>query len=289
MGRLEPGQDPGPVQKIVDQGIDRDQLHADFEPPRANVSSADQNAGQRHGEHLVGDAVDIAQWLNQRITRLGQTVRSGLVVRLVQPVIDPADQIAVGNVANEQVEAVGNLVEVAVSQAMGWQRAGGDVVRLGAGAARLLVSAGMKIPIGFQLRASWLPGQILADRAPSRLAMPTHVICGNLVRDPLKAEIVDQPVEQRRAVVPFNCGTSNLGHENLRSSRMSQRNSRPGESGEWRKQRQPYRDRLVLSSAAPEPDLQRGWRPSTIQISDTSLRWASVSPSMYRWVVWIDR
>src|SRR6201987_5542036 len=25
------------------------------------------------------------------------------------------------------------------------------------------------------------------------------------------------------------------------------------------------------------------------QISDTSLRWASVSPSMYRWVVWIDR
>jgi hypothetical protein len=26
-----------------------------------------------------------------------------------------------------------------------------------------------------------------------------------------------------------------------------------------------------------------------IQISDTSLRWTSVSPSMYRWVVWIDR
>jgi hypothetical protein len=25
------------------------------------------------------------------------------------------------------------------------------------------------------------------------------------------------------------------------------------------------------------------------QIIDTSLRWASVSPSMYRWVVWIDR
>ena len=25
------------------------------------------------------------------------------------------------------------------------------------------------------------------------------------------------------------------------------------------------------------------------QIIDTSLRWASLSPSMYRWVVWIDR
>ena len=30
VGSLEPGQDPGPVQKIVDQGIDRDQVHADF-------------------------------------------------------------------------------------------------------------------------------------------------------------------------------------------------------------------------------------------------------------------
>jgi hypothetical protein len=25
------------------------------------------------------------------------------------------------------------------------------------------------------------------------------------------------------------------------------------------------------------------------QIMETSLRWASLSPSMYRWVVWIDR
>ena len=89
--------------------------------------------------------------------------RRSLIVRLVQPVIDPADQIAIGNVANEQVEAVGNLVEVAVSQAMGWQRAGRDVVRLGAGAARLLVSAGVEMPIGFQLRAGWPFGQILAD------------------------------------------------------------------------------------------------------------------------------
>jgi hypothetical protein len=30
VGGLEPSQDPGPVQEIVDQGIDRDQLHADF-------------------------------------------------------------------------------------------------------------------------------------------------------------------------------------------------------------------------------------------------------------------
>ena len=50
MGGLEPGQDPGPVQEIVDQGIDRDQVHADFQPPRANISGTNQNARQGHGE-----------------------------------------------------------------------------------------------------------------------------------------------------------------------------------------------------------------------------------------------
>ena len=140
------------MQEIVDQGIDRNQVHADFQPPRANVSGADQNAGQGHGQHLVGNAVDIAQRFNQGLARLRQRV-GALVVRRSQAVIDPADQVAIGNVANEQVQAVGNLIEMAVSQAMGWQRAGGDVVRLGAGAARLFVPAVMEMPIGFQLWA----------------------------------------------------------------------------------------------------------------------------------------
>ena len=163
VGSLEPGQDPGPVQEIVDQGIDRDQVHADFQPPRANVSGADQNAGHRHGQDLVRNAVDVAQWLDQANARLRQRVCERLVVRLVEAVIDPADQVAFGNVANEQVQAVGNLIQVAVSQAMGRQRAAGDVVWLGAGAARFLVSAGMEMPIGLQLWAGWSPGQIFAN------------------------------------------------------------------------------------------------------------------------------
>ena len=163
MGSLEPAQDPGPVQEIVDQGIDRDQVHADFQPPRANVSGADQNAGQRHGQHLVGNAVDIAQRFDQAMRRLPPAGLRAWSIRLVEPVIDPADQVAFGNVANKQVQAVGNLVEVAVSQAMGWQRAACDVVWLSAGAARLLISAGMEMPIAFQLWAGWPPDQILAD------------------------------------------------------------------------------------------------------------------------------
>ena len=93
---------------------------------------------------------------------------------------------------------------------MARQRAGGNVVRLGAGAAGLFVTASMKGPIGLQLRAGGPPSQILTDCAPGRLAMAGHVVDRNLVRDPLKAEIVHQPVEQHRGVMPVNGGTQSL-------------------------------------------------------------------------------
>ncbi len=34
-----------------------------------------------------------------------------------------------------------------------------------------------------------------------------HVIDGNIVRDPLETEGIDQPVEQRSGVVPLDCDT----------------------------------------------------------------------------------
>ena len=40
--------------------------------------------------------------------------------------------------------------------------------------------------------------------------MAAHIVCRNLVRDPLKAEIVHQPVEQRSAIMPVNCDTQSL-------------------------------------------------------------------------------
>ena len=206
MDRLEASQDPGSVQKIMDQGIDRDQLEPDLQPFRAKLSGADQNPGQRHSEHFVRDAVDIAQWLNQSIARLGQWVRRSLIAYLVEAVVDPANQIPVSNVPNKQVETVGNLVEMAVSQAMGRKRAGGDVVRLGAGPTRLLVSAAMKSPIGLQLWATWSLGQILANCPPGRLAMAGHVVCSNLIRNSLKTEVVHQPVKQCGGVMAGNGG-----------------------------------------------------------------------------------
>ena len=40
--------------------------------------------------------------------------------------------------------------------------------------------------------------------------MFVHIICGNLVRDPLKAEIVHQPVEQGSGIVPVDGATQIL-------------------------------------------------------------------------------
>ena len=101
MRGFEPIQDTGSVQKVVYQGVNGDHARADFEPFGAAVSSADQNTGQRHGEHLVGNPVDIAQWFNQSIACLRQGVWRALVVCLFQSVVDPADQVAVGDIANE--------------------------------------------------------------------------------------------------------------------------------------------------------------------------------------------
>ena len=129
------------------------------------------------------------------------------LVRLVEAVIDPADQVAVGNVANEKVQAVGNLIQVAVSQTVSGQGARRDVVRLGAGPARFLVSAGVEMPIGLQLWAGCWSSKVLANRTPGRLPMAAHVIFRNLVRDPLEAEIMYQPVEQCGGVAPFNRAT----------------------------------------------------------------------------------
>ena len=68
--------------------------------------------------------------------------------------------------------------------------------------------------------------------------MAAHVIFRNLIRDPLKAEIMNQPVEQSGGIVSLNCGTQSVGPETRRASRTSQRSSRPDELGERHDQAQ---------------------------------------------------
>ncbi len=53
VGGFEPAQDPGPMQKVMNQGVDRDQLHANFKPGRTDITGTDQNVEQAQGEDLV--------------------------------------------------------------------------------------------------------------------------------------------------------------------------------------------------------------------------------------------
>ena len=74
-------------------------------------------------------------------------------VGIGEPPVDPADEIAVGDIAHEQEQAVGRLVEPAVAQIVGRQWASRKMVRLGATPLDLLVPAMVEVPVALQLRA----------------------------------------------------------------------------------------------------------------------------------------
>jgi hypothetical protein len=105
------------------------------------------NAGQGHGEDLVRKAIDFAQRLNQARSHSGQPVSATRIIACLQLPVDPADQIAIGNVANEQIQRIGGLVEAAIPQIVLWQRTAPNVIGLGTGAADLVVSAIMEMPV----------------------------------------------------------------------------------------------------------------------------------------------
>ena len=58
--RVEPGQDAGPVQKVVHQRVDGDHGAADLGPEDHLFGSTEQEARQGHGEDLVRDTVDLS-------------------------------------------------------------------------------------------------------------------------------------------------------------------------------------------------------------------------------------
>ena len=115
----EPVQDAGAVQKVVNEGVDGDHAGADLVPQPQVFRRSEQDGGQGHGQHLVGDAVDFAQGRDDDVPHPGQPIRASWTIGRLQPLVDPADQITIRNVANEQVEGIGDLVEVAVAQVMG--------------------------------------------------------------------------------------------------------------------------------------------------------------------------
>jgi hypothetical protein len=147
--------DAGAMQKIMDQSIDGNHAFAGLEPMRTIIRGPKQKPGEGHSEDLVGDAVDVAHRTDQRLPALSGEIHMGRDRsggREGQSVVDPADQVAFGNVADKEEKAIGGLVEATVAQLMARHRAGIDMIGFGAGAAALVVSAAVKVPIGLKQR-----------------------------------------------------------------------------------------------------------------------------------------
>src|SRR5258708_37409044 len=180
---------------------------------------------------------------------------------------------------------------MSVAQIVLRQRTAADVVGLGAGAAVLFVPAIVKMPIAFQLwtaRATDLPRNI----RPSRSAVLLHVAVGDLVRDALVAERRHQPVEYRTGISVADCRLDLVGPE-VRSDLVDQccracqatnGMDQPDRMVEGRTLPILYFG-MILVSGLTTREYGRGRRHHATQIIDTSLRCASVSPSMYRCVV----
>ena len=55
-----------------------------------------------HGQDLVRDAIDLPERSNHSFPQLGEPIGAGWVIGTLELPVDPADQVAIGNVANEQ-------------------------------------------------------------------------------------------------------------------------------------------------------------------------------------------
>jgi hypothetical protein len=133
------------------------------------------------------------------------------------------------------------------------------------------------------------------DVVPGQPAVTVHVVASDSVRDALVAQRVDQPIEYRRRVAigdPFSHPVGlELGSNVIDQARGSGKTADPVD-----------KPGSVIDCSSPPPVanscrtlalglamLAGPGRSHRHQIIETNLRWASLSPSMYRWVVWIDR
>jgi hypothetical protein len=201
---VEPGQDAGAVQEVVDQSVNCNHAGADLEPAWPTTTASNQNRRQHHHQDLVGNGIDMPERPDHSLDHLADPVSGRWVISGCELVIDPGDQVTVGHVANEQVQTLGKLVEPTVSEPMGWQRTAVELSGLGTGPSGLLIPAAVKLPIAGELRAGWRDGEVGAQVLPGRPAIPLHVAFGNFVRDPLIAQTSLEPVEHRCGVPDFD-------------------------------------------------------------------------------------
>lgn len=145
------------------------------------LARSDQQGRKRHHQYLVGDAVDVAKGADQGFLPRGFQLGPGRTPRAVQLAVDPAHQVVVRKVANEQEERVRGLIQSAVAKVRPGQGARIDVVGLGAGEACLVVSTTLEMPVAAQLRAGGRIHLVSCNRRPGRGAMPVYVVARDAI------------------------------------------------------------------------------------------------------------
>ncbi len=203
MGRCNPMQDSSANQEIVDESIDDDESGADIEPAGPNPSSSDQQVRQRHPDDLVGNPIDVPERVDEGGSGCCNVGRFQMGFYLP---VNPPNDVAIGNVPDEQEQAVRGLVQPAVAEAMPGQRAIGKGVRVGAGLEALVVPTIGKCPIPVELVAGRVRGEGTCDVRPGHVPMLIDVLIRDGVGNPLVANFPDQPIEDRSGVMGCDCG-----------------------------------------------------------------------------------
>jgi hypothetical protein len=179
-----------------------------------------------------------------------------------QLLINPPDDVATGNVPNEQEQAVRGLVQPAVPEAMPGQRAIAELVRLGTRLESLMVPAVGECPIPLQPVAAWFGAEGAFNFCPRHVAMPVDVPFGYGVGDSLKAEHPHQPIEDQCGVMGFD------GRDYSKKERaLRERGTEPS----------PFRKRpLILhieETEAPQATCFSNAQIEDLRIAEKSLMW----------------
>ena len=119
--------------------------------------------------------------------------------------INPVDDVATGNVPDEQEQAVRSLIQPAVSEPMPRHRTIGKVIGVSAGLESLVVPAVSKRPIPLELVAARVGGEGSFDIRPRHVPMSVDVPIGDGVGNSLVTNLPDQPIEDHRGVMVGDC------------------------------------------------------------------------------------
>jgi hypothetical protein len=118
----------------------------------------------------------------------------------VQAPVDPADEVTVGDVADEQIQRIGGLIESAIAEPGSGQRAIREVVGLGACEPALVVPAIVKMPVAAQLGTGRSFSQAALDHMPRGETVAIHEVLRDLVRNALIAQCCDKLIKQGRGI-----------------------------------------------------------------------------------------